>query len=103
MTPTPFAICAVDGNWEFVDMSRMIGGRPLTLAIDGSGVSVFDHQIVFGTQLAETLTGEGDTDHLYGRGGDDTLEGQGGLLWAGQTVKGKTGVAANDGEGRLVA
>ncbi|WP_309293198.1 putative Ig domain-containing protein [Azonexus sp.] len=65
----------VNGNWDFIDMSLKPGGAPLKLAIDGSGVSLYDHQIVFGSNAAETLNGSGDSDHLYGGGGNDTLLG----------------------------
>ncbi|MEW6589457.1 MAG: putative Ig domain-containing protein, partial [Pseudomonadota bacterium] len=70
------------GNWDFVDHSiRMFGGSPLKLAIDGKGITLFDHQIVFGSTNTDTLDGSGDTDHLYGMAGDDTLTGKGGNDW----------------------
>ncbi|MBS4099429.1 MAG: hypothetical protein KGZ83_21665, partial [Sulfuricella sp.] len=66
----------VEGNWDFVDMStKLSGGTPLTLAIDGTGTSWSDHQIVFGTKAADVIDGSGDTDHLYGMAGNDTLTG----------------------------
>lgn len=69
----------VEGNWDFVDLTAgLAGGDPLTLAIDGTGVSLHDHQIVFGSKGADTLDGAGDTDRLYGAGGADTLNGKGG-------------------------
>ena len=47
---------AVQGNWDFVDLgTRLPGGAPLTLSIDGYGLSVSDHQIVFGTGADETI------------------------------------------------
>ena len=67
---------AVQGNWDFVDLgTRLPGGAPLTLSIDGYGLSVSDHQIVFGTGADETIKGAGESDHLYGGGGNDVLEG----------------------------
>ncbi|MCP2936007.1 hypothetical protein NK983_25295, partial [Salmonella enterica subsp. enterica serovar Typhimurium] len=69
----------VAGNWDFVDLKiRLPGGAPLTLAIDGEGVSLSDHQIVFGTHSGETLEGGGSEDHLYGMAGNDTLHGEDG-------------------------
>lgn len=35
----------IAGNWDFVDTTL-----PITLAIDGLGVSLYDHQIVFGSK-----------------------------------------------------
>nr|WP_316640417.1 calcium-binding protein [uncultured Roseateles sp.] len=66
---------AVKGNWDFVDHKHRIAGDPLTLAIDGSGVSLHDHQVVFGTGKDEVLKGEGDYDRLYGGGGKDKISG----------------------------
>lgn len=67
---------AVQGNWDFVDLTeRLPGGAPFTLAIDGSGLSLSDHQIVFGTKEADSLQGSDDSDHLYGMAGDDRLNG----------------------------
>lgn len=69
----------VQGNWDFVDLgTRLPGGAPLTLAIDGLGLSLYDHQVVFGSKNADTIEGSGDTDKLYGMAGDDTLNGKGG-------------------------
>jgi uncharacterized delta-60 repeat protein len=71
---------AVDGNWDFVQLSSTLpGGQPLILlAIDGRGVSTSDHQVVFGTRLADPIDGSGDGDHLYGMRGDDALDGKAG-------------------------
>jgi trimeric autotransporter adhesin len=67
---------AVAGNWDFVDLKiRLPGGAPLTLAIDGTGVSASDHQIIFGSTTADSISGSGDTDHLYGMAGNDSLQG----------------------------
>jgi len=69
----------VEGNWDFVDLSqRLPGGEPLQLAIDGAGISLHDHQVVFGSQAADTIEGAGATDRLYGGGGNDRLHGAGG-------------------------
>ncbi len=69
----------VAGDWDFVDLKiRLPGGSPLTLAIDGEGVSLSDHQIVFGTNSGETVEGGGNDDHLYGMAGNDTLQGEDG-------------------------
>ena len=70
---------SIQGNWDFVDLTqRLPGGQPLTLAIDGVGLSLHDHQVVFGSGQGETIEGEGDSDILYGLAGDDTLRGVGG-------------------------
>lgn len=48
----------VQGNWDFVDLgTRLPGGQPLTLAIDGAGLSLSDHQVVFGTTANDTRLG----------------------------------------------
>lgn len=67
----------VVGNWDYVDLTqRLPGGAPLELSIDGTGISLHDHQIVFGSANNDTITGAGESDRLYGAGGDDTLEGK---------------------------
>ncbi|MBK9160736.1 MAG: tandem-95 repeat protein [Nitrosomonadales bacterium] len=68
----------VSGNWDYIDHTLKTAGNPLTLAIDGKGLSLYDHQIIFGSQAADTLEGSGDTDRLYGMNGNDTLQGNGG-------------------------
>ncbi|NJD07541.1 MAG: hypothetical protein FIA97_13745 [Methylococcaceae bacterium] len=65
------------GNWDYVDRSHP-GEQPLTLEIDGAGLSRYDHQIVFGNLVSETLSGSGDDDHLYGMAGNDELTGDAG-------------------------
>lgn len=66
----------IQGNWDFVDQSiRLPGNLPLTLAIDGSGLSLSDHQVVFGTNNSDILDGSGDSDSLYGMNGNDKLIG----------------------------
>ncbi|AGI23743.1 HlyJ hemolysin-like protein [Pseudomonas sp. ATCC 13867] len=69
----------VEGNWDFVDLSRRLpGGAPLTLAIDGNGITLHDHQVVFGSQVADSIEGAGESDRLYGGAGNDTLKGEAG-------------------------
>jgi Ca2+-binding RTX toxin-like protein len=70
---------AVAGNWDFVDMAVSLPGRaPLTLAIDGTGISLSDHQIVFGSTGDDVINGAGDSDRLYGMAGNDTVSGKAG-------------------------
>jgi Ca2+-binding RTX toxin-like protein len=69
----------VQGNWDFIALdTKLPGGAPLKLAIDGQGISQYDHQIIFGSKEADTIDGSGDTDRLYGMAGSDTLNGKGG-------------------------
>jgi len=69
----------VQGNWDFIALDAPLpGGDPLKLAIDGQGLSVYDHQIVFGSKAADIVNGSGDSDRLYGMAGNDTLDGKGG-------------------------
>jgi hypothetical protein len=63
----------IQGNWDFVDVASGV-----TLQIDGKGISLSDHQIVFGNKEANTIDGSGDTDRLYGMAGNDTLDGKAG-------------------------
>jgi len=65
----------VSGNWDFIDQGTLINGTPLKLAIDGRGMTLYDHQIIFGDSSSNILTGSGDSDHIYGGGGGDTLTG----------------------------
>ena len=72
---------AVQGNWDFVDLdpsTRLPGGDPLTLAIDGQGITLHDHQVVFGSHASESIEGAGDSDRLYGGAGNDSLNGNDG-------------------------
>ncbi len=69
---------AIDGNWDYIDFGTTIDGSPLSLDVDGNGLSLSDHQIVFGSDANEILNGSGDEDHLYGGAGNDALEGNGG-------------------------
>jgi Ca2+-binding RTX toxin-like protein len=70
---------AVAGNWDFVDMAVSLPGRaPLTLAIDGTGISLSDHQIVFGSTGDDVINGAGDSDRLYGMAGNDIVSGKAG-------------------------
>ena len=44
---------SIQGNWDFIDLATKLPGRaPLTLSIDGVGVSTSDHQVVFGSKNA---------------------------------------------------
>ncbi|PLY60942.1 hypothetical protein HBH1_00881 [Herbaspirillum sp. BH-1] len=60
-----------EGDWDYTDMAAKI-----TLKVDGRG-DLFStaHQIIFGTDTADTLTGKDQRDHLYGGDGNDTLIG----------------------------
>jgi Ca2+-binding RTX toxin-like protein len=64
------------GNWDYIDLTREY--QPLKLAVDGTGVSLHDHQVVFGSNRADTIEGAGAADWLYGMGGDDSVKGYGG-------------------------
>ncbi|MFT3960568.1 calcium-binding protein [Propionivibrio sp.] len=69
----------IAGDWDYTDYGTRDGAdNPLRLSIDGNGIEVTNHQIVFGDSAANTLTGDGAADRLYGGAGDDTLEGAGG-------------------------
>lgn len=69
----------VIGNWDFIDRTLKLPGlQEFRLSIDGTGVSLHDHQIVFGTKNDDTINGAGDSDRLYGGAGWDTLDGKGG-------------------------
>jgi len=73
----------VQGNWDYVDHINQLPGLqgPLTLAIDGKGISLHDHQIIFGKNKpgeGDTLEGEGDDDRIYGLAGNDTIKGDDG-------------------------
>ncbi len=68
----------INGNWDYTDYNTVINGTPLSLEIDGNGLSFSDHQIIFGADAADTLVGSGDEDHLYGAKGNDTLNGNAG-------------------------
>ncbi len=77
---------AVNGNWDFVDMTiRIPGGAPLTLAIDGVNTTLndtlYDHQIVFGSKNNDSFNGSGDIDHLYGMAGNDVINADDGDDW----------------------
>jgi|GEM_PF-972242 len=65
----------VEGNWDLVDLGTIINGKPLQLAIDGNGLTIHDHQIVFGTDANDELKGSGSSDQLFGGAGNDTLKG----------------------------
>ena len=79
----------VQGDWDYMDHSRhpFRGdiNRPLTFSVDGKGISVDDHRIVFGSNLSDNedydkvnLEGGGRDDRIYGLDGHDRLAGKGG-------------------------
>lgn len=70
---------SVSGNWDFVDLSTFLPGlQQFKLEIDGTGLSLHDHQVVFGSKNGDSIEGAGENDSLYGMGGDDTLTARGG-------------------------
>ncbi|MEW5967529.1 MAG: calcium-binding protein [Pseudomonadota bacterium] len=70
---------SISGDWDFIDHSAIVSGSPLKLTIDGIDLTTTaNHQIVFGSNNADTLTGSELRDNLYGGGGNDTLTGNGG-------------------------
>ena len=79
----------VQGDWDYMDHSRhpYDGNldRPLTFSVDGKGISVDDHRVVFGSNLSDNkeydkvnLEGGGRDDRIYGLNGHDRLAGKGG-------------------------
>ena len=79
----------VQGDWDYMDHSRhpFRGdiNRPLTFSVDGKGISVDDHRVVFGSNLSDdkeydkvNLEGGGRDDRIYGLNGHDRLAGKGG-------------------------
>jgi Ca2+-binding RTX toxin-like protein len=72
----------INGDWDFIDHTAIVGGSPLKLTIDGVDLTTTaNHQIVFGSNNADTLTGSELRDNLYGGGGNDTFTGNGGNDW----------------------
>jgi Ca2+-binding RTX toxin-like protein len=67
------------GNWDFIDkrLKNFAEAPDLHLEIDGAGVTVYDHQVVFGSDKDEELEGSGASDWLFGGAGNDTLTGNG--------------------------
>ncbi|WP_318393034.1 calcium-binding protein, partial [Enterobacter sp.] len=66
----------MSGNYDFVDMgTALAGGDFMQLSIDGSGITVDDHKIIFGSDRDDEIAGSGDTDRLYGGDGNDTVAG----------------------------
>ncbi|HFK4064740.1 TPA: calcium-binding protein [Kluyvera ascorbata] len=67
------------GNYDFVDMSTPLSGSDyMQLSIDGRGISMDDHKIIFGSQKSDSITGAGGSDHLYGNEGNDVISGAAG-------------------------
>jgi|GEM_PF-2806836 len=69
---------SVEGNWDYTDLNRRIDGKNSELKVDGKGMSMSDHQVVFGSDRDEKISGSGDTDHLYGGAGEDIINGKSG-------------------------
>ncbi len=88
----------IAGNTDYIDLDTVIDGKPLKLAIDGAGTSLYDHQIVFGSERAETLEGSGDSDRLYGGGGNDRLLGGEGADYLEGGAGNDIYVVQNDGQ-----
>jgi Ca2+-binding RTX toxin-like protein len=112
----------INEDWRFTDYASWVDGQQLSIFIDGLGMAnhfvlfgthgnetlvgdaTVDH--LYGGDGVDTLEGKGGADYLEGGAGKDTYvyaagdgadilfdsDGQGVLLWAGQTVKGKTEV-----------
>jgi Ca2+-binding RTX toxin-like protein len=67
----------IKGDWDFIDQTTGI-----KLTIDGVDLTATaNHQIVFGSDNADSLAGGTLNDNLYGGAGDDTLTGGGGNDW----------------------
>ena len=65
---------SISGDWDFIDQATGV-----KLSIDGVDLTTFaNHQIVFGSSNADTLTGDSLSDNIYGGAGADTLTGNGG-------------------------
>lgn len=70
---------AIDGNYDFVDMNTPLSGSDyMQLSIDGYGITVDDHKMIFGSGNADKITGSGESDHLYGGNGNDSIIGDAG-------------------------
>ncbi|CAG1021039.1 hypothetical protein DOJK_00738, partial [Patescibacteria group bacterium] len=69
----PFSPSKAPDDWNFTDLSS---NKPLTLLVKGNGGGF--HHIKFGGFGENTLTGSGDSDHLYGMEGSDVLTGNSG-------------------------
>lgn len=68
---------SIAGNWDFIDRTVTIPGLgELKLVIDGTGISPYDHQVIFGRKLDDAIAGSGDADKLYGMSGNDALDGK---------------------------
>lgn len=66
----------VEGNWDFIALDRDLpGGQQFKLTIDGKGLSLTNHKVIFGSSADEIIEGDSQNDFLYGGAGDDTLYG----------------------------
>ena len=69
----------ISGDWDFIDHSIIVDGQPLKLSIDGLDLTALaNHKILFGSNNADSLTGDKLSDNLYGGAGADTLTSKGG-------------------------
>ena len=104
---------SISGDWDFIDHTAIVSGAPLKLSIDGVDLTTTaNHQIVFGSQNADTLAGDSLSDNIYGGAGNDTLTGGKGndYLEGGQgfdtyiftTCDGYDTVLDSDGSGSII-
>lgn len=64
----------ISGDWDYTDL-----GMPgMALKIDGNGIELTNHQVVFGSSKGDHLEGGSKSDHLYGMSGNDVIHGLGG-------------------------
>ncbi len=72
----------VEGDWDYKDLDKALEDKILEFTVDGQGSSWPNHQIVFGSDGNDFLSGDvgggNNDDHLYGGAGDDTVRGLGG-------------------------
>jgi len=68
----------IDGeqSWSFVDRAvKDTSGSALEIELVAANGETLRHQVIFGTDDAEVITGRSGTDRIYGGGGDDVLRG----------------------------
>ena len=64
------------GNWDFIDLGRKLSGNAeFILKIDGVGVSLSNHKVIFGSSANEKIEGDSQNDFLYGGAGSDEIFG----------------------------
>jgi Ca2+-binding RTX toxin-like protein len=67
---------AVEGNWDYIALDRTLRGvQQFKLTIDGEGLSLKNHKVIFGSAKDETIEGDTLDDRLYGGAGVDKLYG----------------------------